>query len=715
MGKAMKKGTGREIKKNGQKKSRIVTLCAAAVCMMLCACGAADTNGTAGMPQGMIRENDAGQKGGNGAQEHDTMPETDAGASGEGMNPAEGMGSAEGDRGLEEKQQRDSDHISGEEVIPGRQDYHLEAFGGNVYFFAPEDDPEEVQGILEAIWKKQEKNQFGDDRYAVYFLPGVYDEKIRAKVGFYTQIAGLGASPDDVSLYDLTCDARWLGDNKNHNATCNFWRGVENLSVREYATWAVSQATFMRRVHIGKTIYLHDSNGWASGGFLADSKVELAVNSGTQQQWLSRNCDWSTWIGENWNMVFAGIEAGKTPEGTWPEHAYTDVPVVDCIREKPFLTYDEERGFGVYLPEIRTEAVGTDWNPGEFLPMETFYIAGAETDTAETMNRALAEGKNLFLTPGVYELDAALAVDREGTVILGTGLATLCSMKGNSCMEVTGGGVTVAGILFDAGPESTEHLLAVGEKSADDSRETADEAVAGESQAAGSRKTAAGGEAADSRTATDSGEAVGGGETTPGVTLLADLFFRVGGAKNYDTEVDCCVELHQDGVIGDNFWVWRADHGSGVGWRRNRARNGIRVTGDDVTIYALMVEHFQEYQTIWEGENGEVVFYQCEIPYDVPSQEEWVSHDGAVNGFASYKVADTVESHRACGLGIYLYNRDATVELHSAMEIPEEAEGILVHHICTVMITGNPGITHIINEQGDAVVTPGARAVILER
>lgn len=584
-----------------------------------------------------------------------------------------------------------------------RQDYHLEAFGSNVYFFAPEDDPEKVQEILEEIWKKQEKNQFGDYRFAIYFFPGIYDEKIQARVGFYTQIAGLGASPDDVSLYNLTCDARWLGDNKNHNATCNFWRGTENLSVREYVTWAVSQATFMRRVHIGKTIYLHDSNGWASGGFLAASRVELAVNSGPQQQWLSRNCDWSTWMGENWNMVFAGIEEGKVPEGTWPEHAYTDVPVVDRIREKPFLAYDQEKGFGVYVPEARTDAVGADWNPGEFLPLEAFYIARAETDTAETMNRALQEGKHLFLTPGIYELESALIIDRENTVVLGTGLATLRSMKGNSCMEVRAGGATVAGILFDAGPEAADHLLAAGEERAVPSEETA-----------GDRQ-----EGADGREGADNREGAGSGKEADGVkaseaTLLADLFFRVGGAKNYDTEVDCCVEIHQDGVIGDNFWVWRADHGNGVGWNRNRARNGIRVTGDGVSIYALMVEHFQEYQTIWEGDNGKIVFYQCEIPYDVPNQQVWLSHDGTVNGFASVKIADTVKSHEAYGLGIYLYNRDAAVELYSAMEVPEDAEGIHVHHICTVMITGNPGITHIINDRGDAVVTPGARAVILD-
>lgn len=562
--------------------------------------------------------------------------------------------------------------VSGEGVILGRENYHLEEFGDNVYIFAPEDDPEEVQKVLDSIWGRQETNQFGDARYALYFLPGEYSEEISVMVGYYTQVAGLGAMPDDVQLQHLDCNARWLGDDNNHNATCNFWRGVENLSVSDYVMWAVSQATFMRRVHLGKTLYLHDNNGWSSGGFLSNSKVEFAVMSGSQQQWLSRNCDWENWIGENWNMVFAGIEEGKTPSGTWPQHQFTDVPVVDVIREKPFLVYDEEKGFGVYVPKERTNAVGVDWDPGEFLSMDEFYIAKADTDTADTINEALQSGKHIFLTPGVYELDGTIQVNRDGAIVLGSGLATLRSMKGLPCMEVEGNvTVTLAGMLFDAGPEETEYLLAVGDEDTDSAAEQ-------------------------------------------GHTLLADLFFRVGGAKNYDTNVKCCVEIHQDDVIGDNFWVWRADHGSGVGWNQNKAVNGIRVAGDDVTIYALMVEHFQEYQTIWEGEGGKTVFYQCEIPYDIPNQEEWMSHDGRVNGFASYKVADGVDSHEAYGLGIYLYNRDATVDLNSAMEVPENAQNIYVYHICTVMITGNPGMSHVINNEGGAVQTGGAREIIIE-
>ncbi len=570
--------------------------------------------------------------------------------------------------------QQNRDMRSGEGILPGREGYHLESFGENVWFFAPEDDPEDVSRELSELWGRQETNQFGDARYSVYFLPGEYDEKVQPRVGFYMQVAGLGAMPDDVSLYTVGCDARWLGDNNNHNATCNFWRGVENLSARSYVTWAVSQATFMRRVHLEKTMYLHDNYGWASGGFLSNSKVDLAVNSGSQQQWLSRNCDWNTWIGENWNIVFAGIEEGKTPAGTWPEHAYTDVPEVEEIREKPFLAYDQEKGFGVYVPPTRTGAVGVDWTPGEFVPMEEFYIAKPFSDTAETMNEALRAGKHLFLTPGIYQLTAPVLVEREGTIVLGSGLATLRSMEGNACMEVAGNAkVTLAGILFDAGPGETEYLLKVGTEGED----------AGEN-----------------------------GDHTR--TLLADLFFRVGGATEYRTDVKCCVKLCQSDITGDNFWVWRADHGSGVGWDENRAANGIMVSGDRVRIYALMVEHFQEYQTIWEGENGEIIFYQCEIPYDVPDQESWQSHEGTVNGFASVKIADSVKSHEAWGLGIYLYNRDAEVELHSAMEVPENTEDIRVHNICTVMITGNPGMSHIINEEGDAVTHGGARAVITE-
>ena len=553
------------------------------------------------------------------------------------------------------------------------EDYHYELFGKNVYVFSPEDNPEEVQGILEDLWKQQETNQFGEERYSVYFMPGEYDDSIQVKVGYYMQVAGLGYLPDDTKLASLNCDARWLGDDSNHNATCNFWRGVENLNVQSNTMWAVSQATFMRRVHIEGALSLHDNYGWASGGFLADSLIDLATDSGSQQQWLSRNCDWKAWIGDNWNMVFAGLEEGKAPIGTWPAKQYTTVDTVEEIREKPFLIYDEEKGFGIYVPQTRKQCKGISWNEeGEFLPISDFYIAKEEQDNAETLNDALQKGKHLFFTPGVYELEEELVVEQPDTIILGSGLATLRAGNGNACIRVTTPEkVTICGLLFDAGNTESDFLLQIGNN---------EEAVA---------------------------------KTEQEAILLSDLFFRVGGALKEPAKVKACAEINSNHVIGDNFWVWRADHGEQVGWDLNTATNGLIVNGNDVTIYALMVEHFQEYQTIWNGENGKVIMYQSETPYDVPKQSDYLSHEGTVNGFASYKVSDEVKTHEIWGFGIYSYNRDAVIEIHSAVELPE-GDGIKAHHVCAVMITGNPGISHVINELGEHCYTGGARAIIKE-
>jgi hypothetical protein len=177
--------------------------------------------------------------------------------------------------------------------------------------------------------------------------------------------------------------------------------------------------------------------------------------------------------------------------------------------------------------------------------------------------------------------------------------------------------------------------------------------------------------------------------------------------------VKCCATINSDHVIGDNFWVWRADHGDNVAWDENEAENGIIINGDDVTMYALMVEHFKQYQTIWNGNRGKVYMYQSEIPYDVPAQEVWVSHEGQKNGYASFYVDEAVDTFEAWGLGVYLYNRDAAVELDTAMEVPDR-EGVKVHNICTVMLTGYPGMNHIINESGDSVTYAGQRNVICE-
>ncbi len=181
-------------------------------------------------------------------------------------------------------------------------------------------------------------------------------------------------------------------------------------------------------------------------------------------------------------------------------------------------------------------------------------------------------------------------------------------------------------------------------------------------------------------------------------TFLYDLTVRTAGhCKN-----DIGIVINSHNVVGDHLWLWRADHGEGATWKSNPTRNGVVVNGNDVTIYGLFNEHHKEYQTLWTGNGGRLYFYQSEIPYDPPNQRSWMC--GTTNGFASYKVADSVTSHEAWGLGIYSYFRDSPTKLENAIEVPESA-GVKLHHLTTVWLTGKPGseISHIVNGSGDRV------------
>lgn len=534
-------------------------------------------------------------------------------------------------------------------------------FGPNVLIFDPATSMTAMQTRLDEVFRKQERSQFGDDRYALLFKPGRYN--LDVQVGFYMQVAGLGQSPDDVAITGaVRSKAGW----KRGNATCNFWRCVENLSVtptqdEKINVWAVSQATALRRVHVKGDMNLSD-HGWSSGGFIADCVVDGRIDSGSQQQWLSRNARWGSWIGGSWNMVFVGTE--NPPQGAWPDKPYTVIDQTPLIREKPYLYLDAGGRYGVMVPALRRGGSrGAGWtgaeSAGESIPLDRFYLAHADKDTAESINTALRQGKNLLLTPGLYHLASPLHVARPGTVVLGLGYPTLTPDKGTPAMIVDDvDGVKIGGVLFEAGAAASATLLQVGEPG---------------------RKTS---HAQDP-------------------IFLYDIFCRAGGAAAGVT--DNMVTLDARDVVGDNFWLWRADHGRGVGWATNKNKNGLIVNGDDVTIYGLFVEHCQEYQTLWNGNGGRVYFYQSELPYDPPSQEAW-SHD-AVNGYASYKVGDAVKTHEAWGLGVYAVFYAAPVVCENAIETPA-APGVKMHHMITLRLGGGKpasGIKHVLNGFGEGV------------
>src|SRR5579872_1043156 len=539
-------------------------------------------------------------------------------------------------------------------------------FGPNVLVFDPSMPMSSIQSRIDAVYSAQSSAQFGTHRYAYFFKPGQYT--LDVQLGFYMQAIGLGSSPDDVTITGaVRSKATWNGG----NATLNFWRAAENLAVvptqdSNVDVWAVSQGTDLRRVHVKGAINLSDG-GWSSGGFIADSVIDAKITSGSQQQFLTRNTTLTNWQGGVWNMVFVGDE--QPPSGSWPGSPVTVVATTPTVREKPYLVVDSAGAYSVVVPGLRTDSQGPSWSKGNspassVLAIDRFFVAHAGSDTAETMNAALASGMHLILTPGIYHLDQSLKLDRPGVVVLGFGEPTLVPDAGSSAIDVADvDAVTIAGLLLEAGPVSSPSLLTVGPPASANAH-------------------------------------------AQNPTALFDVHCRVGGA-DVGTAASC-VTVNSNDVLLDDVWLWRADHGAGASWTGNPSLNGLVVNGSGVSAYGLFVEHFQQYQTLWNGNGGRTYFYQSEMPYDPPSQSAW-SH-GGVNGYASYKVADAVTSHDARGLGVYCVFHNAVVA-DDAIESPT-ASGVTLQHMVTEWLGTAQGsaINHIVNGTGAAVNSANKQA-----
>ena len=128
-------------------------------------------------------------------------------------------------------------------------------------------------------------------------------------------------------------------------------------------------------------------------------------------------------------------------------------------------------------------------------------------------------------------------------------------------------------------------------------------------------------------------------------TTLSDVYFRVGGP--HVGKADTALEVNSDNVLIDHTWVWRADHGvegftDTERWNTNRGRNGVIVNGDDVTATGPVRRALPAVQhRSGTASRGVEVLYQNELPYDPPTQADWM-HDG-VEGWAGYKVGDQVK------------------------------------------------------------------------
>ena len=552
-----------------------------------------------------------------------------------------------------------------------------ELFGDDVHVYSPSDSREAIAADIDKIHKEMFRAEMGTGRYALMFKPGDYTSAGLFNVGFYTHMAGLGKVPYDVKINNVHTPPHL----RNDNGTCTFWRSLENLSVigdesydhDEMFNWAVSQAAPFRRIYSQRTVRNQWKNGWVSGGFTADCIFDAPVGSDGQQQWFTRNSFLNKGRGKfaegAYNFVFTGVELG--PEAAKETYVDSDwdkggnvtfEATTPVVSEKPFLFMGDDGRYKVFRPALRRNSSGVSYTDssmgeGDVIDLVDSFMVAKPSTSASEMNAALASGKHLLLTPGIYMLDEPLEVTRPNTIVMGLGWATIVPPDGAEVAINVGDvdGVRLASILFDA-HHSTRTLLKVGDK--------------------GTTK-----------------------RYVENPVVLSDMFFRIGGFVPQKTHVDTALEINSNDVVGDHFWIWRADHGvkNSVGWDVNTADYGLVVNGNDITIYGLFNEHFQKYQTLWNGEGGLVYFYQCETPYDAQTQDVYMSENGTRDGYAAYKVADNVRSHRAFGLGIYdVLFHDIRVE--NSVEAPYN-DGIEIHHLVNTSFIPGPkkGFGNVIN------------------
>jgi hypothetical protein len=550
-------------------------------------------------------------------------------------------------------------------------------FGPNVCVFTPSMSQADIQAAVNAVYAQQADNEMGTARYALLFEPGTYGSQtspLDIPVGYYTEVDGLGQDPSAVVING---GVTAIGKNGS-GALDTFWRSVSNLTIHVVPTadgchtgnemWAVSQAAPMRRVDVKDfTTFMPycENPNFASGGFVADSRLEGGALNGSQQQFYVRNSDLGAgWTNFVWNQVFSGdIAAPAQDFGNG--HAYTTLAETPVSREKPYL-YTDSGAWNVFVPSAQTTSVGPTWanghTVGTSIPLSQFFVA-TPSDSVSTINAALAQGLDLLLTPGVYNVDSPIKVKRADTVVAGLGMATLTASNGNSVLttaDVTG--IDISGLIVDAGPVNSPVLVQIGSKNGNN----------------------------------------GVPHNQPSdPTALQDVFFRVGGPHVGKATV--ALEVNSDNTILDDLWVWRADHGvaGSVGWTVNTADTGLVVNGDDVTATGLFVEHFQKYNVIWNGNGGEVIFFQNELPYDPPTQADY-EHDGVL-GFAAFKVADDVQSFRGYGMGSYIFtNVNPSIHVSHAFEVPN-TPGIQMHDLLTINLSGPGTIDHVINDTGGPV------------
>ena len=245
--------------------------------------------------------------------------------------------------------------------------YASAQFGPNVCVFTPPSganpatELQAIQTVVNNIASQQVplSSQFNNDGYALLFEPGTYGSATTPlvfEVGYYTEVAGLGAVPQDTVIngqIEVFPNALDCASSTNcwANSTVNFWRSMSNVTLNVMDTannyvpqpitqlppigdsadcyagatdmWSVSQATPVRSVIINGTLNFqaycsqtsYGSNDYGSGSYVANSEINGQLDWSGNQQGIARNSDFESAAGYVWNYVYSGdgCPPGYTP------------------------------------------------------------------------------------------------------------------------------------------------------------------------------------------------------------------------------------------------------------------------------------------------------------------------------------------------------------------------------------------------------------------
>jgi hypothetical protein len=511
-------------------------------------------------------------------------------------------------------------------------------FGPNVTIFDPSMSVSSINAALSAAPPAGGKRQF-------YFLPGTYGDPtvtpatattsnvIQAQVASGTAVAGLGTGPCDVVIngaLSINNGSLAIRPSQMSNLTINpIQAGVPAGGM----LWYTSQTATLRRVNILGNLYVSTVNqtpggcqnpcdpvaqgfqiniipGVANGFVIANSVVTGTVingdglnrpnvegNGGNSDIYFQQD-DIGGYTGFGSDMVFNGtlgapsddFGPGSISPYAAPGHI-TNVTRAPVIREEPWVYWDGT-AFQVFRPSAQFDVRGPNWSTqasqGDVLPLSSFYLATAGTDTAATLNAALASGKDLILGPGTYVLDAPLTVALPNKVVLGLGDPILRADNTSTLVvkDSAPGSVLAKfnanGRAFDASDVGqvpfAENQIVIGDTP----------------HGAGSRENP---------------------------TTLSDVN-SVSGSRNLYL-------LNQDYTILNQGQI-QSNNNSGDGYTTTNWTNaassetGAIVNGDHTTWQGLWLEHFKKTQITWNGEYGDVTFLQNErpltVPYDNPGE-----------------------------------------------------------------------------------------------